>query len=289
MNSICSKNEYEPTMVELKKLSIWDYFVFASINWENKGQRVKNIIDQMALRPINVLFIDDNTFNLNEAKHFLPELHIATPDIIPNIIEQVKNIEKNDVKHKRLHQYKILEEKVIDSKAYDSNEAFLYASNIRVEICKDCMAIKERIHELILRTNQLNYTKKRISLEELEVILTDSNYDCGYVEVVDNYGDYGVVGFYAKINNRLEHFLFSCRTMGQMIEQYVYAQLGFPEIAIVGEVRTKLNKIDCPAWINQTNRESHVISTQNTISGKILLISLSILSFSDKSEVPCHL
>ena len=271
MNSICSKNEYEPTIIELKKLSICDYFVFASINWENKGQRVKNIIDQMALRPINVLFIDDNTFNLNEAKHFLPELHIATPDIIPNIIESVKNIEKKDVKHKRLHQYKILEEKVIDSKAYDSNEAFLYASNIRVEICKDCMAIKERIHELILRTNQLNYTKKRISLEELEVILTDSNYDCGYVEVVDSYGDYGVVGFYAKINNRLEHFLFSCRTMGQMIEQYVYAQLGFPEIAIVGEVRTKLNKIDCPAWINQVNREPQVISTQNTISCKILL------------------
>lgn len=271
MNSICSKNEYEPTMVELKKLSIWDYFVFASINWENKGQRVKNIIDQMALRPINVLFIDDNTFNLQEAKHYLPELQIATPDCISGIIEQVKLLDKKDATHRRLKQYKVLEEKVQAAESYDSNEAFLYASNIRVTIHQNCVDIIERLHELIVRSNQLNFTKKRISLEELSAIIVNPEYECGYVSVTDNFGDYGVVGFYAKTDNRLDHFVFSCRTMGQMIEQYVYALLGFPKLEVVGEVRTQLNTTDCPAWINQTNRESHVISTQNTISCKILL------------------
>jgi hypothetical protein len=67
----------------------------------------------------------------------------------------------------------------------------------------------------------------------------------------DRFGDYGIVGFYAKKDNRLEHFLFSCRTMGQKIEQWVYAQLGFPELDVVGEVRTQLNKTECPGWINQ--------------------------------------
>ena len=69
--------------------------------------------------------------------------------------------------------------------------------------------------------------------------------------VKDRFGDYGLVGFYAKKGNRLEHFLFSCRTMGQKIEQWVYAQLGFPELEVVGEVRTQLNKTECPGWINQ--------------------------------------
>jgi hypothetical protein len=41
--------------------------------------------------------------------------------------------------------------------------------------------------------------------------------------------------------------------MGQMIEQYVYAQLGFPKLEVVGEVRTQLNNTDCPAWINQSD------------------------------------
>lgn len=271
INSICSKNDYEPTKGELQRLGIWGYFVFPSINWKNKGQRIKHMIDQMALRPINVLFIDDNTFNLQEAKHYLPDLQIATPDIIPELIQKVQVLPKKDTNHNRLKQYQLLEEKAQAAEAYDSNEAFLYASNIRVTMHTNCVDIIERLHELILRSNQLNFTKKRISLEELSSTLANVEYECGYVTVTDNFGDYGVVGFYAKKDNQLEHFVFSCRTMGQMIEQYVYAQLGFPELNVIGEVRTQLNKIDCPAWINQQGLSRTKSIEKDTLQCRILL------------------
>jgi hypothetical protein len=224
----------------------------------------------MALRPVNVLFVDDNIFNLQDAKHCLPDLQIATPDIIPAIIEQLQSIAKKDTTHKRLQQYKILEEKATIAETYDSNEAFLFSSNIRVTIHIDCCEVIERLHELLMRSNQLNYTKKRIPIDELKVIVSDPEYQCGYVTVTDNYGDYGIVGFYANKGGYLEHFLFSCRTMGQMIEQYVYAQLGFPKLEVVGDVRTQLNNSDCPAWINQkcvTNKETEI----DNLSCKILL------------------
>ena len=271
INSICSKNDYEPIKEELQKLGLWEYFVFPSINWENKGQRIKHMIDQMALRPINVLFVDDNTFNLQEAKHCLPDLQIATPEIIIELLQQIKLLPKSDISHKRLKQYKVLEEKAQAAQAFDSNEEFLYASNIRVVMHTDCLSNIERIHELIMRSNQLNYTKKRISLDELEILLNNPEYQCGYVTVTDNYGDYGLVGFYAKGSNGLEHYLFSCRTMGQMIEQYVYAQLGYPELQVVGEVRTQLNKIDSPRWINQTNQVEKNIEHVKKLSCNILL------------------
>ena len=271
VNSICSKNEYEPTKQELIRVGLWDYFVFASINWENKGLRIKNLIDNMALRAINVLFIDDNTFNLQEAKHSSPDLQIATPEVIPEIIEQLQSLEKKDKSHTRLHHYKILEEKATAAETYDSNEAFLYASNIFVTIHKDCLTVVDRLHELLMRSNQLNYTKKRISLEELTSILNDDEYDCGYVTVKDRYGDYGIVGFYANRGGQLEHFLFSCRTMGQMIEQYVYAQLGFPLLDVIGEVRTQLNNYDSPAWINQQIASDTPIFQSNELVCKVLL------------------
>lgn len=252
INSICSKNEPEPTIAHLKDLGIWEYFVFASINWDNKGARLVHMIDSMALRPQNVLFIDDNVHNLQEAKHFLPEIQIAEPDVIAELIAQVALLPKKDIAHKRLKQYKVLEEKAEAAKSFDSNEAFLYSSNIRVEMYTDCENHIERLHDLILRSNQLNFTKKRISEEELCALIKDEDCKCGYVSVTDNYGDYGIVGFYAVRNGVAEHFVFSCRTMGQMIEQWVYAQLGFPELKVVGEVRTQLNKTDCPKWINQT-------------------------------------
>ena len=251
INSICSKNEPEPTIAHLKELGIWECFVFASINWDNKGARLAHMIDAMALRPQNVLFLDDNVHNLQEAKHFLPELQIAEPDVIPELIFQVAALPKKDTAHKRLKQYKVLEEKVEAAKTFDSNEAFLYSSNIRVEMHTDCENQIERLHDLILRSNQLNFTKKRISEEELRALIADKDCRSGYVSVTDNYGDYGIVGFYAIREEKAEHFVFSCRTMGQMIEQWVYAQLGFPELDVVGEVRTQLNKTDCPGWINQ--------------------------------------
>ena len=251
INSICSKNEPEPTITHLEELGIWEYFVFASINWDNKGPRLAHQIDSMALRPQNVLFIDDNVHNLQEAKHHLPLLQIAEPDVIPELIAQVAELPKKDTAHKRLKQYKVLEEKAEAAKTFDSNESFLYSSNIRVTMHTDCENQIERLHDLILRSNQLNFTKKRISEEELRALITGNECQCGYVSVTDKYGDYGIVGFYAIRNGEAEHFVFSCRTMGQMIEQWVYAQLGFPKLEVVGEVRTKLNKTDCPGWINQ--------------------------------------
>lgn len=250
INSICSKNEFEPTKNALQDAGVWDLFVFPSINWESKGPQLKEKLDKMALRPVNVLFLDDNPSNLGEAKHYLPDIQVGGPELIPDLIRQVNSLEKKDVQHKRLAQYKVLETKDIASKSYANSEAFLYDSNIQVEVHCDCLNQIQRIHELLLRSNQLNYTKNRISIEELESILSNPEYACGYVTAKDRFGDYGIVGFFAKKGDRLEHFLFSCRTMGQKIEQWVYAQLGFPELEVVGEVRTQLNKTECPGWIN---------------------------------------
>lgn len=262
INSICSKNDFEPTKQRLQEFGVWDYFVFPSISWDSKGPILKSKLDKMALRPVNVLFLDDNPSNLGEALHYLPELNVGGPEIIKDIINQVNGFEPKDLAHKRLKQYKILEEKDTASKSYSNSEDFLYDSQIQVSIHNDCVNQVDRIHELILRSNQLNYTKKRISKDELTLILQDSDYDCGYVTVTDRFGDYGLVGFYAKKGNKLEHFLFSCRTMGQKIEQWVYAQLNFPELEVVGEVRTILNSTECPGWINcQNNPKTHVDET----------------------------
>lgn len=256
INSICSKNDLEPAKTQLQELGVWDEFVFASINWEGKGARLAQLIDNMALRPINVLFLDDNTSNLGEAQHYLPDLQVGTPDIIPDLIAQLATMPPKDTVHKRLKQYKVLEQKAEESKSFGSNEEFLYSSHIRVEMHTDCLDKIERLHELILRTNQLNFTKKRITIEEMDSMLKNPAYTCGYVTVIDRFGDYGIIGFYAVCSGVAEHFLFSCRTMGQYIEQWVYAQLGFPKIEVVEPVRTKLNKTDCPKWINQQTQET---------------------------------
>ncbi len=252
INSICSKNTFEIAAGKLVEFGVLDYFVFPSIEWTSKGQRLRDLINDMALRAENVLFIDDEITNLEEAKHYSPEIMVAGPDIISALLEFIAVFDKKDLNHTRLKQYKLLEEKRIEQKKYDNNEEFLFASNIRAGIVENCIPEMERIHDLISRSNQLNYTKKRISKDELKSLLENREARCGYVSVNDKFGDYGIVGFYAILNNKLEHFLFSCRTLGLGIEQYVYAKLNFPTLEVVGEVVSNVVKADAPLWINNT-------------------------------------
>lgn len=260
INSICSKNDAEPALFLLEKSGVKDLFVFPSINWSAKGDRIASMIKDMGLRPTNCLFIDDNTQNLREAEFFSPGLHTIVPDDIYSLIAQVQELERVDPLHKRLAHYKILESKREAAKTYSDNYEFLYSSNIQVELRRDCLNELDRIAELVARTNQLNFTKKRSDIEELKRIINDTSYDTGYVKVRDNFGDYGIVGFFAIKNHRCEHFLFSCRTIGQGVEEYVYAELNYPSLTIVEPVVNNLEGIQAPLWINQENNKSEQLN-----------------------------
>lgn len=245
MNSICSKNDFESVKNEFINKGfkrVWDLFIFPSINWLPKGERVKNIINDMNLRAENVILIDDNISNLNEAKFYSPEIMTAHPDEIKKISEELYLVNDYDFEHTRLKQYKILEEKSA-ARGESSNEEFLRACGIKICIKHDCLENIERLKKLISRTNQLNFTKFRDeNLEE-----TIKNNESGYVIAEDKFGNYGICGFYVLGGNKLIHFLFSCRIMNMGIEQFLYNFLGKPELNIQGEVASNLE--GNPDWI----------------------------------------
>lgn len=270
VNSICSKNDLEPTKNKLQEIGIWDYFVFPSIDWNSKGSRLKSTLKNMGLRPQNCLFIDDNIQNLKEASYHCDGIMTAEPNVIKDLILYVKSKEISDPTHKRLNQYQILEQKVSASKKFDSNEEFLFSSDIRVEIHRDCINQLDRIAELVHRSNQLNFTKNRATREELENLIRDASCDSGYVTVKDRFGDYGMVGFFAIKNNHCVHFLFSCRTIGQGVEEYVYAQLGYPILNVVEPVVNHLTNVVAPPWINQSNNNLNIIVENKKSSCKII-------------------
>lgn len=248
MNSICSKNNFEDVktkFIDLGLKDVWDLFVFVSIDWTPKGERIQNIIKSMNFRDENVIFIDDNVSNINEAKFYSPNIMSATPEFINKIAEELYLVNDYDFEHTRLKQYKILEEKSHQIAQASSNEDFLRSSKIKICIKKDCLNNLERIKKLITRTNQLNFTKFRD--ENIED--TIKNNDCAYIIAEDKFGNYGICGFYAlnQMENKLVHFLFSCRIMNMGIEQFVYNYLKRPQIEIKGEVASTLDhKVD---WI----------------------------------------
>lgn len=251
VNSICSKNEFSVCKEFLWKIGVWEYFVFPSIDWTPKSERVHAIISDMQLRPANVLFLDDEPSNLQRALQKSEQLLCGTAaELCEALWSQLATLPV-DVEFRRLKQYQELQEKVSTKRNFASDEEFLRISDIRVAIGYDCEKEKDRIHELINRTNQLNYTKKRRTLDEVSELLQDHRYKCGYISCKDKFCDYGIVGFFAlnQADNELEHYLFSCRTIGMGVEQFVYSYLSFPNLTIVGDVVTLLDMNSRPDWI----------------------------------------
>lgn len=274
MNSIVSKNDREKVINVLNEWGIRDYFIFPKISWQPKGEIVKSLLEEIKLRAENVIFIDDNHSNRGEVEFYNKGITCIHPDQLVGIINDPAFKGKDDSKHSRLRQYHIMEQRSIAETKFSSNEEFLRSSHIKIQICSDCLSEEARIYELIQRTNQLNYTKIRSTQEEVHNLLQSDEYETRYIKASDDFGEYGIVGFYALKGNILKHFLFSCRTIGFGIENFLYKRLNFPELAVSGDVSTPLTKDMNVDWIQVSEEEKGiVISKGKNENIRILMVA----------------
>ena len=272
VSSICSKNDYDDARAQLEAAGAWEQFVFPSISWSPKGAQVRTIIEDMGLRAVNVLFIDDNLGNLNEAVHYNPGLQTALPSLIDGLLDQSQLAGKDDRNLTRLNQYRVLERKRDDrAERSGSNEDFLRESEIRVELGADCESRAERLVELINRSNQLNYTKRRFGVDEFRGMLAEPDRETRYVGVRDKYGDYGICGVYSVKNGTLTDFVFSCRILHMGVERWIYGQLGKPALTITGDVLTALDDVDEVDWISRDSGAADVPTVAPTRQAPVLL------------------
>lgn len=259
MCSICSKNDFDQAKAAIEKLGIWDLFVFPHIAWSPKGQAIAKMVKDMGLRDENVVFLDDNHLNLEEAVFFSPKLMaVEAVGDMTGLLDLPEIKGKEDSNHSRLKQYKVMEQKQSEqSETGLSNTEFLKQSEIKIRIVTDVENHMDRVLELLNRTNQLNFTKVRANTaqerKDFDDLLAVSGMHAGLIEVQDRYGDYGAVGFFAVrtkfSGTTVHHLTFSCRTLNMGVEQWVWDYLGRPEFKIVGPVAGDLTEpVD---WITQ--------------------------------------
>ena len=243
VNSICSKNNFDDAKRVLTDMGLWDYFVFPKINFAPKGQMIKSILDEMHLRAVNTVFIDDEVSNLQEVLYYNPGINVVKENFCENFFATVKFVGNNDLEHSRLKQYKQLERKQQEKKSFSSNEDFLRSSNIRLSfVSVTTPELFKRLYELTERTNQLNFTKNRMKPSELLTLLENDNVETRMIHATDNFGDYGFIGFYSLYQRNLIHFVFSCRVINMGIEHFVYQYLGYPKIKVKGDTASHLSR-----------------------------------------------
>lgn len=279
MSSICSKNSHEDIQAILEEHDLWRYFVFPSIAWTPKGKRLEDIVAATQLRAETIIFIDDNPANRAEAEQCVPGIQIADETLVGRILDDPRFRGKGDPGLTRLAQYKMLESRNVDAILRGTdNKAFLRRSDIRVIIEPDVASHIDRAVELVNRTNQLNFTKRRLP-EDIEAAramlvgeITPFWARSGLVRVIDRYGDHGFCGFFVLLADEqrtatdkpaglLVHFCFSCRILGIGVESWLFQRLGRPRIQIMGEVLTDLWDEHLVDWVRLVDSASEQASS----------------------------
>jgi len=260
VSSICSKNEIESVKAALVAHGVWDYFVLPSVSWGPKGPRIRDLVETIGLRAPTVMFIDDNPTNLEEARSFCPGLQTRGPEFIAQILDDPLFVGKDDRELTRLAQYKALEARRHEQSAAAGDPVqFLRESGIEARIETDIAPHIDRFIELINRTNQLNFTKRRLPEDaeaaraKVRELFDEYQMQVGLVAVRDKYGDHGFCGAYVHNSEmrRLEHFAFSCRILGLGVERWLYQKLGRPRIDVRGEVLADLFDPAPVDWVCQ--------------------------------------
>ena len=231
VHSIASKNNYEDAMAILERHGIEDYFVYPQINWEPKSESIGRIVKELSIGIDTIAFIDDSEFELKEVNSQLPEVTTINSEDMGSIADNPRfSGSTSSDSSKRRYFYKAEESRQHVHKAFSgSYEDFLLSCHMTITARYPREEDIERLHELVQRTNQLNFTGNRYTREDLLNLIHSPELDCLLVACNDDFGDYGTVGFCiierGDSEVTVKELAISCRVLGKRVEQMFFKNL----------------------------------------------------------------
>lgn len=232
-SAVCTRAEASAARAALEAAGLWDEVVFPRCGVTAAGEAVGQLISDMLLEPVNVLFVEADPHRGEEVAAMLPAVRVAAPGShdCDALLQRIVS-DSREIGRARLADYRILEARVADRQALSDAE-FLMQSGIQATYTHrmDNLAFVERIEELINRADPLNYTETRVvpgSLRDLVMNVTD--YDVFSAFIWDKYGHHGLDGLvgvmvYHRPSRRPVHLAFSCRVMHMGVEDFLVKAL----------------------------------------------------------------
>jgi FkbH-like protein len=236
--AIASKNE-PPAVKEAfakrgEMILRFDDFAAAEIHWEPKSASVSRILDRLGFSTAAVLFLDDSPMERAEVQRRFPD--IAAPELPDDPAQRVPMLLRTGLFDHRL----VTNESRNRNRMYAENaereaaqrEAGDYQQFLRgLRMVMEAGAFedaRERVVELIHKTNQFNLTTRRYNWAELNAAVRDGF--GRFYRLNDKFGDNGIISVVAVARDgdedaRIDLWLMSCRVLGRKVEDAILADM----------------------------------------------------------------
>ncbi|PSW50279.1 HAD-IIIC family phosphatase [Photobacterium kishitanii] len=222
VSSIASKNDHDIAWAHLSALGLAAYFVFPEINWGPKSQSIQRIAENFNVGKDTIAFIDDSAFERNEVKNIHPEVSIFKHSDYMTLTELAAFSPQTSSESALRRSFYVAQQKRSTVRCGFDGEygEFIKTCNIQLQIRCAQLTFIDRIHELVQRTNQMNFSATRYDREMLIQLIQDQSVATFFLNATDKFGDYGTVGFcIIDLNQRrVTDLMFSCRIQSKRVE-----------------------------------------------------------------------
>ena len=229
--SIASKNDFESTWSCLERLGVAQYFLYPQINWGQKSDGIRLIAKSLNIGLDALAFVDDSPFELDEVARSLPMVKCVPASALHTLPgnPRFQGSGSADAGSRRIYYRQAIQREQKLVQFGEDYLGFLASCEIELEVRHPAPDDAERIAELVQRTNQLNFSGRKYSRDEVKIILEDRELEKIVLSCSDNYGAYGTIGF-AIIRHRfdeirVEDLMLSCRVQGKFIERVLFNHL----------------------------------------------------------------
>ena len=232
IQSVASKNDFEPAMDVLRALGIADYFLYPQISWAPKSTSMAQIAKSLNIGIDTLALIDDSAFERQQVHSEWPQVRTYDVTELSGLLEQPEfDVPITAESRQRREMYRAEEQRNTLMQAEHTDIlAFLRQCNLKLHIFSPTTEEEKlRCYELILRTNQLNMSGKKYTAKEFDAVLARSGHMNFAFSCEDDFGTYGIVGFG---QYRVDHgvmvfteFAMSCRVAGKFVESALFSDL----------------------------------------------------------------
>jgi FkbH-like protein len=247
--AIASKNETKPVHEVFERrpemIVRLEDFSAAQIHWGPKSASVESILAQLNLTSMGAIFIDDNPVEREEVRRrfpemFVPELPLNPADWVPMLIETGlfdRRVVTED-SARRQTMYRENEQRAVAQAAAGDIHEFL--SSLEMELTAyDAAEHRDRVVELIQKTNQFNLTTRRYAWPDVRAAAEGGFALC--YQLTDRFGDNGVISVVIvkrEIDDEysIDLWLMSCRIMSRTVENAIMDDL-LNRLAAIGARR----------------------------------------------------
>jgi methoxymalonate biosynthesis protein len=196
---------------------------FAAIEcgWGSKAEAIERIAAELDVPADAVAFVDDDMLERAEVAAALPDVLVLTPQDAAEAADwpQFSPAVVTAEARRRGQLYAERRRRQAAASAFGgSRDEFLRHVGTRITIAPATRAELPRLHELSVRTHQLNSGGEPVTEAELSGLLESTGYEVATLRLADDFGDDGLVGAAILARNGIwtaTLIMMSCRALGR--------------------------------------------------------------------------